>query len=140
MVACEEYVSRFVVAAAIPNRSAESVARFLMEEVVLRHGPFRELMTDGARELVGNVIESLVVLLQAKQSTPVPYRPNLMGLVERFNRTWKDVVSSTVSAAADVWDEWVQASTSAYNSVVQTTTGFMPHQFMTGMLLSYQLV
>lgn len=96
-----EYVSKFVVAVAVPNRPVKTVGRVLMVEVVLRHGPFRKLITDGARELVGNTMHHLAMLLQANQTNPIPYRPNLMGLMERFNRTWKDVVVITVSKDED---------------------------------------
>ncbi|KAE8902233.1 hypothetical protein PF010_g14839 [Phytophthora fragariae] len=53
----------------------------------------RELVMDGAPELNGAVMEVLVNALHAKQLTPVTYRPALLGLVERFHRTWKDMVA-----------------------------------------------
>ncbi|KAE9033221.1 hypothetical protein PR001_g10257 [Phytophthora rubi] len=71
---------------------AEHVAEFLMRHVVLKFGPFRELLTDGAPELTGKVIEKLFTMLQAQN--PVPYRPQMIGLVERFHRTWKDCVAA----------------------------------------------
>jgi len=61
--------------------------RYVLKRVVLVHGPLRELVMDGAPELNGKVVEELVALLQARQTTPVPYRPALLGLVERFHRT-----------------------------------------------------
>ncbi|KAG3112799.1 hypothetical protein PI124_g6930 [Phytophthora idaei] len=54
------------------QHTAENVATFIMRQIVLRFGPFRELLTDGAPELTGKVIEQLVVLLQAEQVNPVP--------------------------------------------------------------------
>ncbi|KAJ0394578.1 hypothetical protein ATCC90586_008850 [Pythium insidiosum] len=65
------------------------------------HGPFRELLTDGAAELQSATVRQLVVMLQANQVTPVAYRPNLMGLVERFNRVWKDMVAIYVNERQD---------------------------------------
>lgn len=96
-----EYLSKYVIAIAVPNRTAMTVATALVEEVMIKHCPFRELLTDGAKELVGIVTEELTKLVQAKHSMPVPYRPNLVGIVERFNRTWKDIVSMTTNAAQD---------------------------------------
>jgi hypothetical protein len=58
-----------------------------MERVILVYGPLRELVMDGASELNGKVVEELVALLQARQTTPIPYRPALLGLMERFHRT-----------------------------------------------------
>ncbi|OWY99516.1 hypothetical protein PHMEG_00029469 [Phytophthora megakarya] len=84
-LAVVEYVTRCVVVAAVTQHTAESVARYLMKHVVLRFGPFREQLTDGALELTGYVIEKLETQLRAEQTTPVPYHPQMIGLVERFH-------------------------------------------------------
>ncbi|KAE8953380.1 hypothetical protein PR001_g32902, partial [Phytophthora rubi] len=94
VIAAVEYVTRYVVAVAVKQHEAEYVAEFLMRQVVLKFGPFRELLTDGAPELTGKVIDKLVTMLQAQQVNPVPYRPQMIGLVERFHRTWKDCVAT----------------------------------------------
>ncbi|OWZ20918.1 Gag-pol fusion protein [Phytophthora megakarya] len=93
-VAVVEYVTRCAVACCVTQHTAESVATFLMQEVVLRFGTFRELLTEGAPEMTGKVIEELITLLQAQQVNPVPYRPEVVGLVERFHRTWNDCVTT----------------------------------------------
>ncbi|KAE9106200.1 hypothetical protein PF010_g12700 [Phytophthora fragariae] len=94
VIAAVEYVTRYVVAVAVKQHEAEHVAEFLMRHVVLKFGPFRELLTDGAPELTGKVIEKLVSMLQAQQVNPVASRPQMIGLVERFHRTWKDCVAT----------------------------------------------
>lgn len=90
VIGAVEYVTRYVVTVATEQHTAEHVAEFLMKEVVLKFGVFCELLTDGAPELTGRVIEQLVLLLQAEQTHPVPYRPQMIGLVEGFHRTWKE--------------------------------------------------
>ncbi|OWZ09118.1 Gag-pol fusion protein [Phytophthora megakarya] len=118
VLAAVEYVTRYAVAAAVTQHTAESVARFLMKHVVLRFGPFRELLTDGAPELTGYAIEKLVTLLQAEQTTPVPYRSQMIGLVERFHRTWKDLVAMYMhNDTQNDWDSWVDWAVYAYNSL-----------------------
>ncbi|ETO84418.1 hypothetical protein F444_01668 [Phytophthora nicotianae P1976] len=85
--------------------------------VVLKLGPFRELLRDGASELRGKVIEELVILLQADQVNPVPYRPQMVGMVERVNRTWKDIVATCMSEETQRdWESWVDFAVYSYNS------------------------
>lgn len=96
MIAAVEYVSRYVVTKAVKRHDAVTVARFLMEEIVMKYGPFRELLSDNASEFVGETLKWLAKLLQAKQSHPLPYRPSMMGLIERFNKIWKDMVAMYV--------------------------------------------
>ncbi|OWZ09358.1 hypothetical protein PHMEG_00017950 [Phytophthora megakarya] len=69
---------RYVIAV---DHTTKDIAAFLMKQVVLRFGPFREILTDGALELVGKVIEELVVLLQTQQRNSVPYLPQMIGPV-----------------------------------------------------------
>lgn len=68
-----------------------------MTEAVFLFGPFHELITDGAPEFTGQLMEGLMYLLQAHQNIPVPYRTYLVGQVERFQRTWKEMVSLYVN-------------------------------------------
>ncbi|KAJ8569559.1 hypothetical protein ON010_g5700 [Phytophthora cinnamomi] len=89
----QQYTTRYAVAAAVTEHTAKSIAKFLMDKVVLVYGPMREIMMDGAMEFSSKATAELLELLQAKQSTPVPYRPQLLGLVGRFHRAWKDIVS-----------------------------------------------
>lgn len=133
VIAAIEYVTRYAVAVAVERHTAENVAAFIMKEVVLRFGPFRELLTDGAPELTGKTIEQLVVLLQAEQINPVPYRPQMIGLVERFHRTWKACVSTYMHLDEQCdWDKWVSFAVYAYNSGRHTTVALSPNELMMG--------
>ncbi|KAE9006304.1 hypothetical protein PR003_g5876 [Phytophthora rubi] len=133
VIAAVEYVTRYAVAVAVPQHTAEDVATFLMKHVVLKFGPFRELLTDGAPELTGHAIEQLVVMLQSEQINPVPYRPQMIGLVERFHRTWKDCVATYMNTEGQHdWDKWVDFAVYAYNSGRHSTVGLSPNELMMG--------
>jgi hypothetical protein len=132
VVALVEYVTKFVIAVPTENHTAPTLAMLLVNEIVFKYGPFRELLMDGEPEMQIDLMAAMVQILQAKQTTPVPYRPNLTGLVERFDRTWKDMVSMYVSRNRNDWDEWVSAMPYAYNSAENTVTGFAPFFLMTG--------
>ncbi|KAE8890678.1 hypothetical protein PF002_g25007 [Phytophthora fragariae] len=103
-----------------------------MDKVVFVYGPMREIMMDGAMEFGSKATAELLELMQVKQSTPVPYRPKLLGLVERFHRTWKDVVSLYVDEGQDDWDDFLPSALYAYNSSRHSTHGFQPNELMMG--------
>ncbi|KAE9268807.1 hypothetical protein PR003_g31321, partial [Phytophthora rubi] len=117
---------------AVPSHRAPDIANFIVEKLVMVYGPMRELVMDGAPELNGAVVEVLVNALQAKQLTPVPYRPALLGLVERFHRTWKDMVAMFVSEAQSDWDRWLPCAAYAYNGARHSGTGYRPNELMMG--------
>ncbi|KAE8961395.1 hypothetical protein PR001_g30055 [Phytophthora rubi] len=92
----------------------------------------REVVMDGAPELNGKVLDALVKALQAKQLTPVPYRPALLGLVERFHRSCKDMVAMYVTEAQDDWDQWLYCAAYAYTGAKHSGTGYSPNELMMG--------
>ncbi|GMF63051.1 unnamed protein product [Phytophthora fragariaefolia] len=104
VIAATDYTIRYAVAVATPAYTAVDIPKFIMEIIVITYGPMWEVVMDGAPELNGAVIKELVKLLQARQTTPVPYRPMLLGLVERFHKVWKDMVSMYVNDGQNDWD------------------------------------
>ncbi|KAJ8569039.1 hypothetical protein ON010_g6222 [Phytophthora cinnamomi] len=116
---------RYVIAA------VEYVTRYA--NVVLKFGDFREILTDGAPELTGKVIEQLVIMLQAQQVNPVPYRSQMIGLVERFHRTWKNCIATYMNDEKQRdWDVWVGFAVYAYNSGRHFTVMLSPNELMMG--------
>ncbi|OWY98311.1 hypothetical protein PHMEG_00030952, partial [Phytophthora megakarya] len=133
VIAAVEYVTRYVVAEAVDRHTADVVARFLMKRVVLKFGTFRELMTDGAPELTSKSLDELMKMLQARQTNAVAYRPQMVGLVERFNRTWKDMVATYMSDEKQRdWDLWIDFAVYAYNSGKHSTVDLTPNELMMG--------
>ncbi|KAJ0391755.1 hypothetical protein P43SY_010951 [Pythium insidiosum] len=109
-------------------------------EVVTDHAALKWLMT--ARELERRLHRWALTL--QKYNFTVVYRPGKtnvvpdalsrapVGTVERFNRTWKDMVSMYVEEDQRDWDEWLSLTAYAYNSAVNTVTGFTPMELLTG--------
>ncbi|GMF36060.1 unnamed protein product [Phytophthora fragariaefolia] len=132
VIAAVEYTTRYVVAVAVPEHTAKSIARFLMHKAILIYVPMREIMMGGAREFGSEIITELLELMQTKQATPVPYRPKLLGLVERFHHTRKDIVRLYVSDEQDDCDDFLPCMLCAYNGAQHAMHGFQPNELMMG--------
>lgn len=117
VVVALEYVTRYAAAKCVKQHTAESVVFFLIEEIILKFGALRELLTDGDPEMTGKVIEQLVMMLQARQVNPVPYRPQLIGLVERFQRSWKDYAAKCM--ANEEQNDWNDGLSSPCTRTIQ---------------------
>ncbi|KAE9348022.1 hypothetical protein PF008_g7539 [Phytophthora fragariae] len=74
----------------------------------------------------------MLELMQVKQSTPVPYPPKLSELVERFHRTWKDIVSIYVDEGQDGSDDFLPSALYAYTSSRHSAHGYQPNELMMG--------
>ncbi|GMF58780.1 unnamed protein product [Phytophthora fragariaefolia] len=130
VIAAVEYTTRYAVAVAVSEHTAKEIARFPMDKAVIVFGPMRETMVDGAMEFGSKATAELLELMQVKQSTPVPYRPKLLGFVERFHQIWKDIVSLYVDEGQDDWDDFLPSALYVYNSSRHSTHGYQQNELM----------
>ncbi|POM74010.1 Cyclic AMP-dependent protein kinase-like protein regulatory subunit [Phytophthora palmivora] len=95
-------MTRYAVAVSVKQHTVESVTAILVKQVALRFGPFREM---------------------AERITPVPYRPRMIGLVERFHCAWKDMTDR---------DDLIDWAMYAYNSGWHSTVQLSPNELVMG--------
>ncbi|GFU10261.1 retrovirus-related Pol polyprotein from transposon 17.6 [Trichonephila clavipes] len=110
----------------------DEIAKFLLEEIVLRHGAPRVIITDrGAvfRSRLVSLSSTCVTLIIVSQTA---YHPQTNGLTERFNKTLADMLSMYVDVEQKNWDEILPFVTFAYNTAKQETTGFTPFYLLHG--------
>lgn len=132
MIAAVDYASRYTEAMEVPTHTAVDIARFVSARILLVYGPMRKLVMDGAPERNGVIIRELVKLLQARQATPVPYRPMLLGLLEQFHEVWKAMFSMYVSEGQDDWEQWLSCAVYSYNGATHGMTGLQPNELIMG--------
>ncbi|CAB4025470.1 Retrovirus-related Pol poly from transposon [Paramuricea clavata] len=83
----------------------------------------QRLHTDQGRNFESAVFKKITDILGIKKTRTTPYHPQCDGVVERMNRTLKDILSKLVNE---------RQALLAYRSTVQTSTGFSPHFLMFG--------
>ena len=127
-----DYFTRWMEAYAIPNQEAETVARKLTEEMFFRFSPPEQLHSDQGRQFEGRLIAQICRMLGISKTRTTPYHPQGDGLVERFNRTLVSMLSVAVQDRHHEWEDHLRATCMAYNTSVQSTTGFTPFYLMFG--------
>ena len=70
--------------------------------------------------------------MQTVADPQVAYHPQGDGLVERFNRTLLDTLSTSIKDYQGTWEDHIRAVCMAYNTSVQPTTGYTPFCLMFG--------
>ena len=78
------------------------------------------------KQFESNLFAEICALLQIKKSQTTPYHPQGNGLVETFNRTLLNMLSTTVRNELNS----EQCIRKAYNSSVHSATGFTPFFLM----------
>ena len=127
-----DYFTRWVEAYPIPNQEAVTVANKLIKEFFFRFSLPDQLHSDQGRQFESTLISEICKLLQINKTRTTPYHPQGDGLVERFNRTLLDMLSTTIKDYNGSWKDHIQAVCLAYNTSVQPTTGYTPFYLMFG--------
>jgi len=81
IIVAMDYFSKWPEAKAVPNMKADTVAKFIYEEIICRHGVPQEILSDRGTSFVNKVIEELCDKYQTKHRLSSPYRPQTNGMV-----------------------------------------------------------
>ncbi|UYV76601.1 hypothetical protein LAZ67_14001425, partial [Cordylochernes scorpioides] len=123
---CTDYITRYAITKAIPDGGAIETAKFLVEDVILKHGAPREIITDCGRNFISQVIKEINALCGIVHRFTTAYHPQTNGLTERFNKTLGDMLSMYTGVEQKDWDQVLPYVTFAYNTAKQKVTGYTP--------------
>lgn len=126
IVVCTDYLSRYAITKALPTAEASEVSKFLVEEIVLKHGAPRIIITDRGQVFQSKLVSDINRLCNITHRMTTAYHPQTNGLTERFNKTLADMLSMYVDVDQKNWDDILPFVTFAYNTAKQETTGFTP--------------
>ena len=132
LLVASDYFTQWVEAYPIFNQEATTIANKLTEELFFQFSLPDQLHSDQGRQFESVLISEVCRLLQIQKSRTTAYHPQGDGLVERFNRTLLDMLSTTIKDYPGSWENHVRAVCMAYNTSVQPTTGFTPFYLMFG--------
>ena len=127
-----DYFTRWMECFAIPDQEAETVARKLVDEVFCRFSPPEQLHSDQGRQFESVLIRQICNILKIEKSRTTAYHPQCDGLVERFNRTLKHMLATTLIDHPFDWEDRLRKVCMAYNSSVHASTGYTPFYLMFG--------
>ena len=126
-----DYATRMVFAKAVPDGTAAETAKFLVQEVILRHGSPKEVLTDRGTEFVNKTFDLVASVHGIRHKTTSAYHPRTNGLTERFNGTLAKMMSAYTETHRD-WDRFLPYLVFAYNTSVHEVTGYTPYFLLHG--------
>ena len=91
-----------------------------------------EILTDQGSCFMSQVLKELLSLLQVKQMWTSVYHPQMDGLVERFNKTLKQMLKKAMETDGKNWDQLLPHVLFAVRKVPQASTGFSPFELLYG--------
>jgi hypothetical protein len=132
IIVAMDYFTKWPEAKAIADIKAETVAKFIYEEIICRHGTPEELLSDRGLSFMNQVVDQLCTKFQVKHRLTSPYRPQTNGMIERFNRTLGECIAKLINDNDKEWDEYISSVLFAYRTMKHKSTGYSPFYLMYG--------
>ena len=128
-----EYSTRYMIAAAIKDQTADTIHEVFTNRIVLTHGvpiTTESVLTDQGTNFLSNTMDDLYKQIGVKRMPTTAYRKCCDGLVERFNKTMGDMLASYTSNGRKNWDDYIPYALFAYNTAIHASTDASPHYLM----------
>lgn len=127
-----DYYTKYKEAYAVPDHTAMTVADKIVTEYCCRFGIPLQIQTDQGREFESNLFKLVCQKLGITKTKSTPYRPQSQGIIERFNRTLKQMLRIFVNENKSDWDDLLPYLLMAYRSTEHATTGCTPNLLFFG--------
>lgn len=126
-----DYFSKFTMVIPVPDKTTITVATALASQWITLWGCPQFIHTDQGLEFESGLIHELCRRFGIHKTKTTPYRPQSDGMVERFNSTMMQIVSTLCDNYED-WDLHLPFAQMAFNSTVHSTTGETPNKIVQG--------
>lgn len=125
-------LTKYVVLIPLETKEANSIARALVDNFILKHGNFLELKSDQGTEFKNEVLDQICKLLQIKQSFSTAYHPETIGSLERNHRCLNEYLRFFVNEHQTDWDNWMKYYEFSYNTTPHSDHGYTPFELVFG--------
>lgn len=113
-------LTKYLTCIPIPDKSAKTIAKAIVENIVLIYGSPKQLLSDCGSEFLNQIIKELCVLLNIQQLHSTPYRHQTVGTVERNHRVINEYFRSYVINIEN-WENYIKYFMFCYNSTPHTS-------------------
>ena len=92
-----DYLTKWPEARATSDIKATTIANFIYEDIICRHGTPEILLSDRGKNFMSDIVNELCQKFQIKHHKSSAYRPQTNGMIERFNRTIGEALAKITS-------------------------------------------
>jgi hypothetical protein len=121
-----DYTTNWPIARAVPEATAEAVADFIYEEIVMRFGCPAEILTDRGANFMSHVVKLYMQRIKTNHKFTSAFHPRTNGKCERLNGILKAMLRKYVNGAIHIWDKFVDTALFASRIRHHRSTGYSP--------------
>ena len=119
-----DWYSGWPAAFAVPDKTAETVAHLVIDEIIPRHSTPLQIVSDNGSENVNKVMKHILKSNNISHVTTSFYHPQGNSKVERFHRTLHDIMSKKVNDNLETWDIYLNEVLGAIRFNINDSTKF----------------
>jgi transposase InsO family protein len=127
-----DYLTKWVEAVPMPDKTAARCADIFVREWVLRYGAPEEIMTDQGAQFESEIFQETCRLLAMEKLRTTAFHPQGDGQTERANRSLLALLNKLPIDTPRNWDVRLPFALAAYRSSVHSTTRMTPNRLMLG--------
>nr|ABL86696.1 putative pol protein [Adineta vaga]ABL86699.1 putative pol protein [Adineta vaga] len=132
IISLTDVLSKFIITKAVRDCTASTAAKFVTEEVILKYGTPKCILTDNGTHFTASMMTELFKKIGITHLYSTPYHPMTNGQIERYNATMDAKIAALSNENRTNWDEQLPFVTFNYNTSIHSTTGQVPFEMMYG--------
>eukprot|EP00253_Pinus_taeda_P026003 PITA_26003 len=125
-------MTKWVEAKALIRANQGSSLNFLFEEIFVRFGVPRELVTEGGPPFNSHGFKAMLQTYDMHHKMTTPYHPQANGQVESTNKVIEAILTKIVKENRKDWSQRLPEALWAYRTTWRNTTGFCPYELIHG--------
>jgi transposase InsO family protein len=128
-----DYATSWPVVQAVSHVTADVIADFIYNRIVLDYGPPRSIVTDNGPQFTADILGHLLQQIKTRHHLISPYHPRSNGKIERYNGALGKILTRLmVGQYTALWDSYLSAAVYATRLRSHATTGFSPFYLVYG--------
>ena len=129
----QDFLTKWPMVYPMPDQKAVRICQILVEEIIPFFGVPESLLSDRGTNLLSYLMLDVCQLLGLKKLNTTAYHPQCDGMVERFNKTLKEMLRKHAARFGPQWDQFLHGVLWAYRNVPHESTGEKPSFLLFGM-------
>jgi len=119
--------SKYVDCIALPEITALTTAKALIERIFYQHGAPRCILSDRGSQFTSKLFKHLLERLEIKQKLTTAWHPQCNGQTERANKTLCQIIRGYINDEHDNWEDLLEPIKFAYVNSINSSTNFSPY-------------
>ena len=132
VVVFQDYLSKWPLIFPTPDQKTQRIVDLLVKEIIPQFGVPECLLSDRGTNLLSYLMKDVCKSLGVQKLNTTAYHPQADGMVERFNRTLKEMLKKHAARYGKQWDQHLYGVLWAYRNTVHESTAEKPSFLLYG--------